>query len=81
MVKLHRHNWPSLKTLFEHHMQSSEIFEKDHGQTIDIIRLVLKLCFPMMCNLQELLNMTMVQLLRHNWLSPKTVFDHHMESS
>ena len=23
----------------------------------------------------------MVQLLRHNWLSLKTVFDHHMESS
>ena len=60
-VQLHRHNWLSLKTLLDHDMQSSGIVEKDHGATISIIGLVLKLCWTMKCNLQELLNKAMVQ--------------------
>ena len=36
MAQLHRHirlNWLSLKFLFDHHMLSSGIVEKDHGPT------------------------------------------------
>ena len=62
MVQLHRHNLLSLKNLFDHHMQSSGIVEKDHGPTIGMIGLVLKLCLTMMCNPKELLKRTMVQL-------------------
>ena len=42
MVLLHSNNLLSLKSLFDHVVQSSGIVGKDHGQTIGIILLSLK---------------------------------------